>query len=52
MGALSESRLAGAVVVTGRGSGIGRAAALAVAGPDADEGRPVMTAGRRAWTSA
>jgi len=31
MGALSESRLAGAVVVTGGGSGIGRAAALAVA---------------------
>ena len=31
MGALSESRLAGAVIVTGGGSGIGRAAALAVA---------------------
>ncbi len=31
MGALSESRLAGPVLVTGGGSGIGRAAALAVA---------------------
>ena len=31
MGALSESRLPGAVVLTGGGSGIGRAAALAVA---------------------